>query len=106
MAVIEAQTPPATDDPNRDLGFGAVVARESRKRLLNKDGSFNVVREGLSVLRSLSPYHYLLTTSWPRFLGLILVSYLVVNAGFGAAYFACGPGQIQGSVAVSLPDQY
>ena len=34
-------------DPNRDLGFGAVVARESRRRLLNRDGSFNVVREGL-----------------------------------------------------------
>jgi inward rectifier potassium channel len=106
MALVETQAPPLAEDPNSDLGFGAVVARESRKRLLNKDGSFNVVREGLSVLRSLSPYHYLLTTSWPRFLGLIVVGYLVVNAGFGAAYFACGPGQIQGSVAVSLPDQY
>ncbi len=51
--------PPPPEDPNRDLGFGAVVARESRKRLLNKDGSFNVVREGLSFFRSLSPYHYL-----------------------------------------------
>ncbi|HEY0555532.1 MAG TPA: ion channel, partial [Thermoanaerobaculia bacterium] len=106
MALVESQAPPLVEDPNSDLGFGAVVARESRKRLLNKDGSFNVVREGLSFFRSLSPYHYLLTTSWPRFLGLIVVSYLVINAAFGAAYFACGPGEIAGSTAVSLPAQY
>ncbi|HEV7785259.1 MAG TPA: ion channel [Thermoanaerobaculia bacterium] len=31
---------------------------------------------------------------------------MVVNATFGAAYFACGPGQIEGSKAVSLPAQY
>jgi inward rectifier potassium channel len=106
MALVESHTPLAADDPNRDLGFGAVVARESRKRLVNKDGSFNVVREGLSFFRSLSPYHYLLTTSWPRFLGLLVASYLVVNALFGAAFFACGPGQIEGSKAISLPAQY
>ncbi|HEY0513058.1 MAG TPA: ion channel [Thermoanaerobaculia bacterium] len=106
MALVESRTPPAAEDPNRDLGFGAVVARESRKRFLNKDGSFNVVREGLSFFRSLSPYHYMLTTTWPRFLGLVVLFFLVTNAVFGAAYFACGPGEIAGSRAVSLPAQY
>jgi inward rectifier potassium channel len=106
MALVETQTPPAVEDPNSDLGFGAVVARESRKRLLNKDGSFNVVREGLSFFRSLSPYHYLLTTSWPRFLELIVASYLVINAAFGAAYLACGPGQIEGTQATGVLSQY
>jgi inward rectifier potassium channel len=105
MITHPTPTPPP-DDPNRDLGFGAVVARESRKRLLNRDGSFNVVREGLSYFRSLSPYHYLLTTSWPRFLGMVVLFFLVTNAVFGAAYFACGPGQIAGSSAVTLPAQY
>jgi inward rectifier potassium channel len=106
MALVESRTPPAAEDPNRDLGFGAVVARESRKRFLNKDGSFNVVREGLSFFRSLSPYHYMLTTTWPRFLGLVVLFFLLTNAVFGAAYFACGPGQIAGSRAVGLPSQY
>ena len=32
------------EEVNRDLGFGAVVARESHERLLNPDGSFNVAR--------------------------------------------------------------
>ena len=78
MALVETnltQSPPnSDDDPNRDLGFGAVVARDSRKRLLNRDGSFNVAREGLSFLQSLSPYQFLLTTSWPHFLGRWLSS--------------------------------
>ena len=106
MTILRNPPPPPPEDPSRDLGFGSVVARESRKRLLNKDGSFNVVREGLGWLRSLSPYHYLLTTTWPRFLGLVVVFFLVTNATFGLAFFACGPGQIAGSKAVSLPDQY
>jgi inward rectifier potassium channel len=89
------------DDPNRDLGFGSVVAGESRQRLLNKDGTFNVVREGLGPLASLSVYHDLLTITWPRFLGLIAAFYLVVNALFAAGYEACGPGAISGATAVS-----
>ena len=96
----------ADDDPNRDLGFGSVVARESRKRLLNRDGSFNVVREGLSFFQTLSPYQYLLTTSWPRFLGFIVLFYLVTNLVFGLAYFACGPEQIAGSNATNLHSQF
>src|ERR1043165_8058014 len=94
MALAETRTPPPPDDPNRDLGFGAIVARESRKRLLNRDGSFNVVREGLSLFQTLSPYQYLLTTTWPRFLGLVVLFFLVNNAVFASAYVACGPGEI------------
>lgn len=106
MALAETRTPPLSDDPNRDLGFGPVVARESRKRLLNKNGSFNVVREGLRFFESLSPYHALLTMTWPRFLGLVVLFFIVTNGVFGFAYFLCGPGQIAGSTAVSLPAQY
>jgi inward rectifier potassium channel len=106
MALIESKPLPAAEDPNRDLGFGSVVARESRRRFLNKDGSFNVVRGGLSFFRSLSPYHYLLTTSWPRFLGLVVVSYLAINTVFGLAFLAVGPGQIAGMQGVTLGDRF
>jgi inward rectifier potassium channel len=97
----QPNTPSLPEDPNRDLGFGAVVARESRQRLLNKDGSFNVVREGLGPLASLSLYHDLLTMTWPRFLGLIVLFYLGANAVFAAAYMACGPGALAGATAVT-----
>jgi inward rectifier potassium channel len=89
------------EDPNRDLGFGSVVTRESRQRLLNKDGSFNVVREGLPPLASMSLYHDLLMISWPRFLGLTVLFYLVTNGIFAAAYMACGPGALAGASAVT-----
>ncbi|HEY6843917.1 MAG TPA: potassium transporter, partial [Thermoanaerobaculia bacterium] len=74
-----------------DLGFGSVVARESHARLLNRDGSFNVRREGLNFWQEFFPYHYFLTLSWPRFLGFIGAMYIVTNVLFAFAYMACGP---------------
>ncbi len=58
---------------DRDLGFGDKVARESRERLMNPDGSFNVERTGFSYLSSLNFYHSALTISWFRFLGIVLL---------------------------------
>lgn len=95
---MSAEPPPAppTDDPNQDLGFGSVVSRESRKRLLNRDGTFNVRREGLGYWEALSAYHYFLTISWPRFLAYVAGSYVVLNALFAFAFVACGPGALTG----------
>jgi inward rectifier potassium channel len=81
---------------DRDLGFGSVVSRQSRQRLLNRDGSFNVVRSGLGWIESLSPYHQLLTTSWLGFLGLVGALYLILNLAFAVAYVACGPEALEG----------
>jgi len=88
--------PVPTDDPNLDLGFGSVVSRESRKRLLNRDGTFNVRREGLGYWEALSAYHYFLTISWPKFLGYVAAAYVVLNALFAAAFVACGAGALTG----------
>jgi inward rectifier potassium channel len=88
---------PIPESENRDLGFGSVVARASRKRLLNRDGSFNVKREGLPFGASLSLYHALLTMTWPRFLGVVVLYFLAVNAVFGAVYAALGPGALDSS---------
>jgi inward rectifier potassium channel len=74
-----------------DLGFGTLVARESRKRFLNRDGTFNVRREGLSFWQSQSSYHYLLTIGWGKFLAYFIVWYVVANFLFACAYFLCGP---------------
>lgn len=53
------ESPPPLEDSRTDLGFGSVVPRETRRRLLNRDGSFNVRREGGRFWESLSAYHYL-----------------------------------------------
>jgi len=88
-----AATPPV--DRN-DLGFGSVVSRQSRDRLLNRDGSFNVQRGGLGFLRSLSLYHWLIELTWPRFLLVLSAGFLAVNLIFSFAYFLCGPGALAG----------
>lgn len=79
----------------RDLGFGAEVARSARQRLLNPDGTFNVVREGLDPFSSLSLYHWLLTISWSKFIGFIAASYVGINALFAFAFLLCGPDALQ-----------
>lgn len=84
------QTSVAPAAETRDLGFGSVVAGQSRERLLNQDGSFNVRRTGLSFLTSLSLYHTLLTMSWKVFLSLLLLLYFLSNIVFGLLYSALG----------------
>jgi inward rectifier potassium channel len=89
-AVDERPNLATPQDPNLDLGFGSVVARESRRRLLNRDGTFNVRREGLGFWESLYAYHYLLTISWPKFLSYVAGAYVATNALFAVAYVLAG----------------
>ncbi len=102
MATYHPAPPVLETELDRDLGFGTVVARESRQRLLNRDGSFNVRRDGMRPLASLSVYHHLLTISWPWFLGLVAVTFLAINAVFGLAYLACGPAALHGAPASDM----
>ncbi|HET7436286.1 MAG TPA: ion channel [Thermoanaerobaculia bacterium] len=96
----------ANPDPNADLGFGAVVARESRQRLLNRDGTFNVRRVGLRVTQSLSIYHYLLTITWTKFLLFLGSGYLLANAVFAVVYVACGPDALSGNRHFDVPHRF
>ncbi|MFN8390959.1 MAG: ion channel [Bdellovibrionota bacterium] len=89
-----AQTNGAADELNRDLGFGTEILRRSRRRLLNRDGSFNVHRDGVSFLGSRSLYHTCLNVSWDIFFVSIFGAYLLVNLLFALAFFACGPGAL------------
>ena len=91
---------------DRDLGFGSVVSRESRQRLLNRDGSFNVVRSGLGFLESFAPYHQALTISWWGFFGLVVASYVVINLAFALAYLACGPEALVGTGAQMMGGRF
>lgn len=77
-------------EQDKDLGFGEKVSRESRERLLNRDGSFNVERTGLKLFSVLNPYHFLLTMSWTRFIGVTLLVYFLSNIIFGFLYGILG----------------
>jgi inward rectifier potassium channel len=94
----QSSSPAATaQEEFKDLGFGSEVAKGTRRRLLNRDGSFNVVLDGLNPLSSLSLYHWLLTMSWPRFLAFISASYIGINGLFAFAFLLLGPNALQSS---------
>lgn len=94
MADHSVTPPPRPPNLDNDLGFGAVVARESRRRLLNPNGSFNVAREGLGPVERLAPYHTALVMPWPQFLAYLAAGYVAANLLFAVAYWLCGPGAL------------
>ncbi len=92
----DPRPPTSAENIDLDLGFGSVVAREIRGRLLNRDGTFNVRREGLSYWESLSFYHYFLTITWPKFLTYVIGAYITTNMLFALGYLACGDRALTG----------
>jgi inward rectifier potassium channel len=85
----------AVDEP-LDLGFGSVVGGAHERRLLNRDGSFTSRRLGFPAVSYLNGYHALLTMRWRRFLGVVTVAYLALNAIFAWAYLVSGLGALGG----------
>ncbi|MSR02521.1 MAG: hypothetical protein EXR94_07255 [Gemmatimonadetes bacterium] len=62
--MTEPERIPATPSlPPSDLGFGGVLSRSGRSRLLQRDGTFSARRVGLRFIESVGVYNYLLTTS-------------------------------------------
>jgi inward rectifier potassium channel len=67
-----------------DPGFGEKFFKKT-KRIINKDGSFNVTRiDGGFSSRDL--YQFLINLSWPKFLLIILAAFIVVNSFFAGLY--------------------
>src|SRR4051812_42528804 len=86
--------PEQTETRDRDLGFGTVVGRDSRERLLNRDGSFNVIRRGLGAHGGWAPYHLALTMSWTRFFAFVTLAYIGCNVVFAALFALIGSNAI------------
>jgi inward rectifier potassium channel len=87
-------------DDERDLGFGTRLTAAST-RLLNRDGSFNVRRRGLSFWRTFDLYQYLLRLSWLRFIGVILLAYAIENLLFASIYVTIGVENLDGVVGTT-----
>ncbi len=79
----------APSSPVNAAGACSIVTAHSRS---------GATASALSV--HLSLYHYLLNVSWPRFLGLIAVGYMLANLAFATAFLACGPGALLGPTTV------
>ncbi len=87
--------PQANASPAEDLGFGNKIGQDVR-RLINRDGSFNVRRSGAG-WRSIHPYQLLISLSWGKFLLVVTLFFMLVNALFAAAYLAVGIEHLAGT---------
>ncbi len=96
---------PPSPEELRDLGFGTRVVQQSRQRLLNRDGSFNVYRRGLTFFGRLDAFHALLTMSWRRFFALSFAFYVAINATFAVAFTLCGPEALEGVPQAGWPER-
>lgn len=74
---------------NVEIGFGSKYA-EGNKRLVNKDGSFNIER--VNTIRS--RYIDLVQMSWKKFFLYVIIFYGGINLLFGTLYFILGPAKI------------
>jgi inward rectifier potassium channel len=88
-------------DEFRDLGLGTKVSNQGQ-RMINRDGSFNVERQGLPFFQSLSVFHTLIRTTWFKFNLLLVGSFLVVNGFFAILYLAIGFEHLVGATADGL----
>src|SRR3954466_5816890 len=93
------------DLESKELGFGNRVT-EPNQRLMNRDGSSNSKRKGLTVLETISFYHSLITMSWTKFNLIVLASYLVVNTLFAFIYMWIGTEQLAGMIAGTPGDKF
>jgi inward rectifier potassium channel len=101
MADSTYQRPAAEAPDTNDLGFGSVLSRKRRLRLLNRDGTFNISRRKLDWWRSLTSYHTMLNLSNTRFIALLVTGYLLINLIFSLGYLACGPEALVGDAHVN-----
>jgi inward rectifier potassium channel len=90
---------------NEDTGFGTNPDNYGG-RFVNRDGSFNVKKEGVSFLQRFSLYHTMLNMPTWKFYSTLFGFYLTVNFFFGSVYFFIGRTQFQGILAATQAEVF
>jgi len=72
----------------QDPGLGEKYFKHT-KRIINKDGSFNIKRTG-GGLSSINAFHYLINISWTKFLLIVFAGFIVTNLIFALLYQLAG----------------
>jgi inward rectifier potassium channel len=75
------------------------------RRIIEKDGSFNVRRRGGN-WHDFHPYLHLINMGWAPFLGWLFLGYLVVNTLFALGYYWLGPGELMGADAATATGHF
>ena len=85
---------------NNDTGFGS-NASSYGGRFINKDGSFNLKREGISFINRISVYQKMISLPRWKFIVVVFIFFFAMNLLFTLLYLAVGAEQLQGLRAVT-----
>jgi inward rectifier potassium channel len=80
---------------NNDTGF-ATGSNETGGRFINKDGTYNLVKEGMSFRKRFSIFNDMLHLAQWKFISIIFIFFIAVNLIFTIIYFLIGPDQLEG----------
>lgn len=78
-----------------DPGLGSKFS-DSVTRLINEDGSYNIIRKG-GIHKIRDSYKYLIDLHWISFFLLLLGAYVLLNTLFAATYLLIGINQLVGT---------
>jgi inward rectifier potassium channel len=98
MALLKRINP--SSKLNNDTGFGN-NASSYGGRFINRDGSFNLRKEGMSFLNRFSIYHSMLNLPRWKFILLIVIFFLCINFLYTIIYLLIGVDQFQGMIATT-----
>ncbi len=82
---------------NNDTGFASNTS-ETGGRFINKNGSYNIVKEGMPFYKRFSIFNDMLHLSLWKFILVIIVFFILINLIFASIYFVTGPQQMEGLV--------
>ncbi|MES1161306.1 MAG: ion channel, partial [Bacteroidota bacterium] len=85
---------------NNDTGFGTNASNYGG-RFINRDGTFNLRKDGISFLNRYSIYHHMLTLPRWKFATVIVLFYLSFNLLYTFIYLLVGIDQLQGVIATT-----
>ena len=89
---------------NNDTGFGGNPDNYGG-RFVNRDGTYNVRKEGVPFYHRFSLYHTMLNMPSWKFFGTLFAFYLTVNFIFGSVYYFVGAQEFVG-VQAATPWQF
>jgi inward rectifier potassium channel len=90
---------------NNDTGFGGNPDNYGG-RFVNRDGTYNVRKEGVPFSQRFSLYHTMLNMPSWKFFGTLFTFYLTVNFLFGIVYYFVGPREFVGVLATTQWQYY
>jgi inward rectifier potassium channel len=81
---------------NNDTGFVTNSNNQLGNRFINKDGSYNLVKEGIPFTRRFSIFHDMLNLPLWKFILVILIFFIAINLIFTTMYYTAGVEEFDG----------